>query len=241
MVQSRDFLIRGVQTVAFSARGGFDASRVLTNVLTAHGALLSGRVNVLPLPDDVPAEIPRVELGSLDGQWALSSAPARTSVAWVEREHGIGADHLANVVQQCSEILCCCFLDEMSIRVNRLGFLLTSVFETEAAARLLIEQFCLPARHAEEIATSPLRHSQMFQLHNFKSYLSPFDKSPINSWVRCKSAPLVPDGAPAIVVEQDLNTSANDLERRFERDEMRTYFEMAATEAQRILRLYFPE
>lgn len=240
MVQARDFLIRGVQTVAFTASSGFEASRVLTNVLSAHGALLSGRVDVLPLPDDVPPEIPRVELGSKDGQWALSSAPARTGVAWVEREPGISPDKLAGVVQQCSGILCCCFAGETPIRVNRLGFLLTSVLQTEDASRLLIEQFCLPKCHAEENTASPLRHSQTFQLHNFKSYPSPIDKTPLNSWVRCKSASLMPDGAPAIVVEQDLNTSASDLERRFGDDEMRTYFEMAAEEAQKILRLYFP-
>lgn len=240
MVQARDFLIRGVQTVAFTATGGFEASRILTNVLSAHGPLLSGRVDVLPLPDEVPAEIPRVELGSKDGQWALSSAPARTGVAWVERESGIGPDRLADVVQQCSDILCCCFADETPIRVNRLGFLLTSVLQTEDAPRILIEKFCLPKCHAEESTTSPLRHSQTFQLHNFKSYPSPLDKTPLNSWVRCKSASLVPDGAPAIVVEQDLNTSASDLERRFEAGEMRTYFEMAAAEAQIILKLYFP-
>ncbi|HVA47988.1 MAG TPA: hypothetical protein VNH11_16585 [Pirellulales bacterium] len=115
------------------------------------------------------------------------------------------------------------------------------MLETEDAPRLLIEQFCLPQRHAAESAASPLRHSQTFQLHNFKAYMSQLDTVPINSWVRCKSASLVPDGASAIVVEQDLNTSASDPERRFEAAEMRTYFESAAPEAQQILRLYFPD
>jgi hypothetical protein len=241
-VQAQDFLVRGVQIVAFTVSAGFEASQVLTGVLSRYGALLSGRVEVLPLPEEVPPEIPRIVLGSKDGRWSLSSAPARTSVEWVEREsNGISPDQLDAIVRQSSEILACCFAEEAPMLVNRLGFLLTSVFETEDAPRVLIEQFCRPQCHAAESAVSPLRHSQTFQLHNFKAYMSQLDAIPINSWVRCKSALLVPNGPSAIVVEQDLNTNASDPERRFEPIEMRTYFERAVPEAQQILRLFFPD
>lgn len=190
MVRAREFLVRGVQVVAFTSGGDFESSRVLTTVLSKYGQLFSGRVEVLPLPEEVPAEIPRVELGSKDNSWALSAAPARTSVVWVERENvGISQDRLAEQVRECSAILSCSFQDS-PVRVIRLGILVTSVFETENAARILIEQFCKPECHASESPVSPLRHSQTFQLHNFKSYKSNLDESPINSWVRCKSGSL---------------------------------------------------
>ena len=242
MVQARDFLIRGVQVVAFTASGGFETSRVLTTVLIKYGAIFSGRVEVLPLPEEVPPEIPRVELGSKDNSWALSAAPARTSVAWMEWEKiGIHSEQLADKVKDCSEILGCCFPEDSPVRVNRLGILITNVFKTETAPQLLIEQFCVPRCHDSGSLQSPLRRSQKFQLHNFKTYKSTLDTMPINSWVRCKSGSLGPEGPPAIVVEQDLNTMADESERRFKADEIQSYFERSVPEAQQILRLYFPD
>ncbi len=242
MVRARDFLIRGVQVVAFTSSGDFESSRVLTTVLGKHGPLFSGRVEVLPLPDEVPPEIPRVELGSKDNRWALSASPARTSVVWVERETaGIPSEQLAERVQQCSGILSCCFPDDSPVRVNRLGILVTNVVETDDAPRILIEQFCQPRCHASESPQSPLRHSQKFQLHNFKTFESTLDKMPINSWVRCKTGSLGPEGPPAIIVEQDLNTTADESERHFKANEIQEYFQGSVPESQQILRLYFPD
>ena len=63
----------------------------------------------------------------------------------------------------------------------------------------------------------------------------------INSWVRCKTAKLRADNRPVILVEQDLNTLANEADsRRFEAGQIHAFFQMAAAEADEILRIYFP-
>ena len=242
MAQARDFLVRNVQLVAFTASGDFDSSRVLTTVLSTFSKDFSGRVEVLPFSEEVPAEIPRVELGSKDGTFALSAAPARTSVAWVEREgSGLSAEQLAAKVEYCSKVLSCCFADS-PVRVNRLGFIVTNVFLTTNPAQQLIQQFCDPRCHAAESELSPLRNSQGFQLHNFKAYPCDLDVFPINSWVRCMSGALASDGSIAMIVEQDLNTaSGNETDRQFGVNEIRSYFTKAVPEAQKILSLYFPD
>ena len=84
--------------------------------------------------------------------------------------------------------------------------------------------------------------SEAFEIHNHKVYTPEQGISyPINSWVRCKSGSMTPENRPVIVVEQDLNTLAEDLRTRFTADEMRAFFETASREANGILGKYFPE
>ena len=101
-----------------------------------------------------------------------------------------------------------------------------------------IQRFCNESSQRE-----PFNRSESFEVHNHKVYRpqrAGIDYT-INSWVRCKIARTPTGDSPAILVEQDLNTLASDANlRRIFPEQIHAFFEMAAVEADEIIRKYFP-
>ena len=65
----------------------------------------------------------------------------------------------------------------------------------------------------------------------------------VNSWVRNKTGTISGEHPePIVLVEQDLNTRAEDAERRrFSAEEIARFFSAVSNEFDVILRLYYPE
>jgi hypothetical protein len=193
-------------------------------------------MQALPLPADVPAEIPRVVLQSSSGRWRLQMGPARIDSIWNNKPPEAPAN-LAPIVRESVEVLDQ-YVREMGTAVGRLALVVYRIYPVEYPAQSLIQRFCHPARQRE-----PFNRSETFEIHNHKVYTPELGiNCAINSWVRCKSATTVPDNRPVILVEQDLNSLAQGLHtRRFTGEEVRVFFETASQEADEILRKYFPE
>ena len=130
------------------------------------------------------------------------------------------------------------YVCESRVCVGHVGLVVYRTCSVDNPAQALIQRFCNQSSQRE-----PFNRSESFEVHNHKVYV-PQRKDidyRINSWVRCKSASRVADDSPAILVEQDLNTLPNETDsRRFEPEQIRASFEMAALEADEILRKYFP-
>ena len=65
----------------------------------------------------------------------------------------------------------------------------------------------------------------------------------VNVWTRCKSGLIANNNQThsALIVEQDFNTLAHDLEdRKFNLEEIKSFFSLMQLESQAILQLYFP-
>lgn len=237
MADWKDFRLELVQAAIFTPEHSAFVSGKAVGIILAHFQdRFDGDMQVLPLPADIPPEIHRVVLASGDGRWRLSMAPARIDSLW-RNTAGDLAPSFDVVVRESIEVLER-YLQMTGVRVGRLALLVHRFCPVKDPAHSLIARFCNEASQRQ-----PFNRSESFEIHNHKVYLPQregIDYS-INSWVRCQSANLVADDAPVIVVKQDVNTLASDLEtRRFDAGQMQAFFRMAASESDDILRKYFP-
>jgi len=237
MVTWRDFRLESVQTALFTPDvSSFTSGLAVAAILPKFRDRFDGDMQALPLPADVLPEVPRVSLQSRDGRWRLQIGPARIDSFWSNKPPASPSGLIA-IFRQNVEVLDQ-YVRETSAAVGRVALIVYRVCLIENPAQVLIQRFCNAASQRE-----PFNRSETFEIHNHKVYRPEQGISyPINSWVRCKSASMTPDNRPVILVEQDLNTLAQDLPtRRFTADEMRAFFETASWEADDILGKYFPE
>lgn len=238
MVKWQDFTLDMVQTAVFTPEpNAFASGKAVTAILAKFQDRFTGDMQVLPLPAEFPHEIPRVQLQSSDNRWQVSMGPARTDAVWRNLPPA-STDPLNAVAAACAEMPQR-YIEVLGMPVARLALIVQHFCPVPDPAKTLIERFCNEASRGE-----PLNRSSTFEIHNHKVY-APQEGSvdyPINSWVRCKSGVLLADKQPVILVEQDLNTLAEEMDsRRFDVTGMKNFFEMAATEAGQIARKYFPD
>jgi hypothetical protein len=122
--------------------------------------------------------------------------------------------------------------------IRRLGLVIQRYVEVDQPSLALITRFCSPPTYEPRSDAAPFRNSTGFQIHNLKQYRSPLEYD-INSWVRCKTTAVRSTQAPAVTIEQDINTLPK-VEHSFSGDAIERFAQMAVDEARQILSLYFP-
>ena len=125
---------------------------------------------------------------------------------------------------------------EVDIAAARAALVLNRFNPIDEPAQALINRFC-----TDEAKAGPLLNSQTFELHNHKRYLIENPKTEVNSWVRCRTAIITQSGAPAIALEQDINTTEEQGPVQFSPDSVSDFMRHALTESDTILKIYFPE
>jgi hypothetical protein len=237
MATWKDFDLDAVQVALFTPEStGFSSGRVVAAILPAFRERYDGEMQALPFPADVPGEVPRVVLQSGDERWRLQIGPARVDSLWAAKPSD-PPSALVSVVTESVSVLDQ-YVRETGVRVGRVALIIRHFCAAVNPAQALITRFCNAACQQE-----PFNRSQTFEIHNHKVYTPDSGIAyPINSWVRCKSATKAPDNRPVIVVEQDLNSLAEELaSRRFTVDDIRVFFETVSREADEILGKYFPK
>jgi hypothetical protein len=235
MLRATDFHIANFQSIIFTPDvSAFSVPKTLAAILGKYAHRYDGSVQSLPLPDDIPQEVPRVILQSKDGIYRLDVSPARVSSYWIRADEKQAEPE--DIVSSCVEVLED-YVRGMEVQVSRLALVLTRVYRTENPAELLVERFC-----QHELQGVLFNNSENFEIHNHKRLqLKDFS---VNAWIRCKTAGWVVDNSlvSGVLVEQDLNTLAEEVEqRRFTTEEISSYFQNASMEAETTLQLYFPE
>lgn len=233
MLKAQDFSTAVYQATIFTPDTSvFSAPKLLATILGKYAHRYNGSVQALPLPENIPLEIPRVILQSSDGLFKLEASPARVNSLFMQNVESLVEPK--DLFSTCFEVLEH-YVENTNMQVDRLALVLTRVHETENPAQVLIERFC------KSELQSIFIHSKNFEIHNHKqSQLKEFS---VNSWIRCKTATLLYSNTETtgVVVEQDLNTLARETEqRRFTSEDICIYFNQALQEAQDILQLYFP-
>jgi len=221
MASWQEFRLHSVQPALFTAHhASFSTSRTVGAILRRYGEEFSGEMQTLPIPAEMPPEIPRVTLQSADGRKRLNIGPARFDYVWTH-DPDVAPTSLAEAIHECEDLLVH-YIEEMHVRVGRLGLIVERVCRHENPAQAIIRRFCTPEAQRE-----PFNRSTTFEIHNHKEYTPRYDgvDYQINSWVRCRSAKVKPDDQASIVVVQDINTMAGELdERRFDAEGVRTVF-----------------
>jgi hypothetical protein len=237
MVTRSEFVLDSVQAAIFTPDAAeFTSGRAVATILLAFPGKFNGDMQALPLPKGAPPELPHVVLQSRNERLRFQMAPARVDYIW-SNEPSASPPPLSELIAQAVEVLDR-YVREMPAVVRRLALVVSRVCQVDKPAEVLIERFCNEASRS-----GPFRRSAAFEIHNHKAYKPATGISyDVNSWVRCKTAALAPDNRPAIVVEQDLNTLAEEVQnRRFAPDDIRAFFVTAGREMDEILGLYFPE
>lgn len=236
MLNWKEFTVQLVQATIFTPDlSKFVTGKAVAAILAKFRERFDGEMQVLPLPQEAPAVLPRIVLQSGDESWRLNMGPSRLDCIWSNKPAS-PPPSLPLRVKECAEVPQHYAL-ESSVGVNRVALVVHRVFPVENAAQKLIGQFCSVSSQQE-----PFNRSETFETHNHKVYVPGHGIDyQINSWVRCKSVTLAVDNRPAILVEQDLNSLAPETDtRRFAGPEMHAFFEAAGHESDDILRKYFP-
>lgn len=235
----QQFVIDSVQIALFTPdnNGRFSANRATAAILRRFADHFDGEMQVVPLSDDAPREIPWIVLQGRDNRCILQIGPGRFDLIR-NQEFDCDTATVSDYVRSGLEIAEH-YVRETDAGVGRLALVARRVCPHQQPAEALIERFCNEAAKRE-----PLNRSSTFELHNHKEYRPAADGIDyrVNSWVRCKCAAMQPDGRPAILVLQDLNTLTSDAqERRFSLNELHKFFDVATVEVDKIMSRYFPE
>jgi hypothetical protein len=235
MLRATDLNIAIAQLVIFTPDvSAFSTPKALALILGKYSHRYDGSVQALPLPEEIPQEVPRVILLSKDGTHRLDVSPLRVTSYWM-RSGEMQAEP-EDILSTSIEVLEH-YVQGMEFQVGRLALVLTRVCKAENPAKLIVEKFCQP-----ELQTTIFNDSENFEIHNHKHFeLKGFS---VNSWIRCKTGVLIINNVEfkGVILEQDLNTLAEELEqRRFKPEEIKSYFQVAAAEAEANLKAYFPK
>lgn len=208
--------------------------KVITDLL---GEKLQGDPMILPIPQDAPAEIPRMQFTSQDKKWILTMSLARTDLIFVDpstlEPDDVNAEEFSEL---CSNFFSN-FKEKLDIRVQRLAFVTDRASKNDQASALIVKKFC-----KDELAQDgkPFNNANKFEIHSLKSY--EWNGYSLNSWVRIKASDLRinEEVVPALVVQNDLNTLPLDKDsgRDFSREEIMTFFREIPTHLSDILKKY---
>lgn len=235
MPTSLPFAISQVQAVIYTPEADqFSQADTLATILSRYASRFNGPVQALPLPPNAPPGLPSLILTSSDNAFKLQAGPARIDSFWGRTPGGNADDALS-----CIEVLDHYVRNTgKPPRIGRVALVITRIADHKSPARELIERFC-NAEAAERL----FRNSESFEIHNHKVYELQATGLRINSWMRCKAVRMIePEEKNIVLVEQDLNTIAEDVTHHaLDADKIAEFFKSAAGEANDILCKYFPE
>ena len=232
MPQASDFVLASYQISLYTPEAEVSSSRFTSRLLPAWSDLFDGDPTVLPLPDGVPKEVPKVILQSKSNEWRMELASGRANFHW-RRVPGTNIEGFSHFFEQLVPLLID-YRGFVDSRIGRLAAIATRFVQHENPGSYLVSHFC-----REEWLRAPFNRPDSFELHAHKRFmLADFE---VNSWVRNKTGHLTKGqrSAPIVVVEQDLNTLAEE-QNDFDDGRIRKFYEAATTELDAILRLYYP-
>ena len=229
-----DFEITSIQATVFTPSLSFAASRLLASVLGKWGEVFDSPPISMPLPPEAPSEIPRIILQSLNMHKKLELAPKRANFFWL-RQTETDTIVLEDCLGFAANVLCD-YVNIVKGKVGRIAAVLNRSLRNPNPGLFLAQHFC-----KEKWLTVPFNRPESFEIHAHKRY-SFADRFNVNSWVRCKTGLLVkPDRESIILIEQDINTVAEEMEtREFSAEEIKDFFRLVKEEFDSILSLYFP-
>lgn len=234
MLKASDFIVFNAQAIIFTSDYlAFSVPKFLSFILGKYAELYNGNVQTIPLPESAPAEFPRIILQSKDEVFRLEASPSRINF--------IGENNILSYNKSPKEVITTCtevlkyYAQAPTVEINRLALVVTWVHNTESSAQLLVEKFCKP-----ELQASIFHQAQNFEVHSYEK--STLEKFSTNVWIRCKATDLITENnsKKIIMIEQDINTSIEEINHIFTIEEISEYFDLALTELNRLLELYFP-
>lgn len=231
-----DFKLASCQATLFTPEAVVSVAGLFVRLLPRWISRFDAEPTALPTAEGLPKELPRIILQSRSGQWRCEVAPARINVFWRQAATKGTAMELAEFYREVTPMLheYCDFLES---RVARLAAVINRYMPNPAPAQFLASHFC-----KERWLTAPFNRPAGFELHAHKAFLLA-GRFQVNSWVRNKTGTFAEPGheSPTVLVEQDLNTLAEEVgTRQFSREDIAAFFEVVVPGFDETLILYYP-
>jgi hypothetical protein len=232
MPHAGDFSVASCQATLFTPDAEVSPARFMTRLLAEWIGRFDGEPTVIPFPEEVPKEVPKIILESRDHQWRCEVASGRVNLFWRRQPGGVEMA-LAEFYRTALPLLLQ-YRDFIACPIRRLAAVVTRYVVNDQPAVYLARHFC-----QERWLAAPFNRPENFELHAHKRFqLS--EGITANSWVRNKTGKLRDTSSPIVLIEQDLNTLTEETDREFAEAEIRRFFEAASSEFDTILNLYFP-
>jgi hypothetical protein len=211
--------------------------KMLNTIISLTGEKFDGQPTILPIPQDAPPDIPRLQLSSKDKNWGLNISLTRTDLLHVSdpfKDDEI--DKIRGFTTLCSNFFSQ-YQESINLRVQRLAFVTDRVLRQNSPSDYIVEKFCRPELKQEG---SPFNNTKSFELHSLKKYQ--WEGFNVNSWVRIKSAVGEPGKFPVVLLLNDINTSPKeeDPSKQFTSDDTKRFFGNITNHIKGIVDKYFP-
>lgn len=230
------FAVAMCQASVFTPDEEVSPARFSKKLLPAWSTRFDADPFAIPNMPGLPVEVPRLVLNSKANLWRCELATARINFYW-NNPDPLTQKYPANDIYTELRSLVSDFLAAFEPRVARLAAVVHRISANDSPGRTLATHFC-----AEQWHKAPFNRPENFELHAHKRYALG-SGTKVNSWVRNKTAFATrgPTTNPVILVEQDLNTLAEDAQNAaFTTQQVSAFFEAAPTEFDSILKLYYP-
>jgi len=196
-----------------------------------------GELFSAPIPQDAPAEIPRMILSSKDKAWKLEVSLERTNIVFRQLADGsISPPETQNFANFVSDIFKS-YKKKTAIRVQRIALVTERYLEMPEKSP---PQFIAATYCKGQYLKAPFNNPNAFELHSLKTY--EWKGFQINSWVRLRSAKLSDTAQTAILlVVNDLNTPSKEFaaSESFVEQDIERFFNNTPDHVNEILDLYF--
>lgn len=232
-----NFEVVACQATAFTPDYELSARGFLRELYPEWADLFDDEPQSIPPLPALPREVPRITLQSRSREWKCEIASGRINLHWQQREGPAERIGLETFFSRVSALLVR-YQRSINDRIGRLSAVVTRFAEQESPGLFLARHFC-----HERWETAPLNRPEGFELSAHKVFLMG-NSFNVNSWARNKTGTRTVNGKskPIVVFEQDINTLVPEAETRdFAADEIKNFYELATTELDFILGLYYPE
>lgn len=233
----KDFRLASCQATLFTPDEEVSNAKLVKGLLPGWVDLFDAEPISVPAPQGLPREVPRLILESKSGVWRCEIASARINLFWRKPQADAPEQTLTQFFSKATTLLNE-YREFLGARVGRIAAVLNRYTQHPTPGLFLARHFC-----QERWLTGPLNRPGHFELHAHKRF-SLADRFLVNSWVRNKTGQLSAgeENKPVVLVEQDLNTLAEETETKtFTKEDLEGFFAAAVTEFDVILRLYYPE
>lgn len=184
---------------------------------------LEGDPNILPIPQNAPPEIPRIQLFSKDGTWSVRVSLQRTiieqtDITLAEPNH-LDSDNFCKITSSFYSGM----TEELEINIQRLAFVSEGVYKSENPVELLTKSIIKDSFIGEK---GVFPSGKELQFHRYD--LIEWSDFGLNTWIRFKTANMDKQNEKIKVlhIEIDLNTltQEQDPEKVFSVEEIIKYY-----------------
>lgn len=234
MLSAQNARLLSIQLAIFTPELRLRPGRVLAG-LEERLPHLDAEPTLLPVFEEMPADVPRIILRNKPGSLELRVAAARTDVYWRRPTLAESVDE-SQIHAQVREIQSK-FIDALPTVIGRVGMISRFSIASDMPPQEIADAFCKP-----ELRRTIFNDPGGFEVHSLKKYMLG-GRFSVNSWVRVKSGEIAEGEAhqSAVLVELDLNTLSEGLEtERFNKEDVGMFNDLAAQDLHSLLRRYFP-